>query len=65
MINIPSFENLQIRLTLKVVNDKENRQTLLYGIGDQHLDVAVSKLLSKYKVDVEVLKPRVPYRDYT
>ncbi len=50
-------------LTLKVVNDKENRQTLLYGIGDQHLDVAVSKLLSKYKVDVEVLKPRVPYRE--
>ncbi len=32
-------------LTLKAVNDTENRQSLLYGIGDQQLDVVVSKLL--------------------
>ena len=50
-------------LTLKVVNDKENRQTLLYGIGEQQIDVSVSKLLSKYKVDVEIMQPRVPYRE--
>jgi elongation factor G len=50
-------------LTLRVVNDKENRQTLLYGIGDQQIDVTVSKLLAKYKVDVEILQPRVPYRE--
>lgn len=50
-------------LTLKMVNDKENRQTLLYGIGDQQLDVTVNKLVSKYKVEIEVMKPRVPYRE--
>ena len=50
-------------LTLKMVNDKENRQTLLYGIGDQQLDVTVCKLISKYKVEIEVMKPRVPYRE--
>lgn len=50
-------------LTLKVVNDNENRQTLLYGIGDQHLDVVVSKLFSKYKVEIVVMKPRVPFRE--
>lgn len=50
-------------LTLKVVNDKENRQTLLYGIGEQHLEVVVSKLLERYKVDVEIKKPKVPYRE--
>jgi elongation factor G len=50
-------------LTLKVVNDTENRQTLLYGIGEQHIDVAVNKLFSKYKVEIEVMKPRVPYRE--
>jgi elongation factor G len=50
-------------LTLKVVNDKENRQTLLYGIGEQQIDVSVSKLLSKYKVDVETMQPKVPYRE--
>ena len=50
-------------LTLKMVNDKENRQTLLYGIGDQQLDVTICKLASKYKVEIEVMKPRVPYRE--
>ncbi len=50
-------------LTLKMVNDKENRQTLLYGIGDQQLDVTVCKLLSRYKVEIEMMKPRVPFRE--
>ena len=50
-------------LTIKVVNDGENRQTLLYGLGDQHLDIVVSKLLTKYKVDVELTKPKVAFRE--
>jgi len=49
--------------TMKIVQDKENRQTLIYGIGDQQIDVTVSKLASRYKVEVEVGKPRVPYRE--
>ncbi|NLG04342.1 MAG: GTP-binding protein, partial [Clostridia bacterium] len=31
-------------ITLKNVNDAENKQTLLYGMGDQHLEVVASKL---------------------
>lgn len=50
-------------LTLKVVNDVENRQTLLYAIGDQQLDVVVNKLFAKFKVEIELSKPRVPYRE--
>lgn len=50
-------------LTLHLVNDKENRQSLLYGIGEQHLEIVVSKLLNRYKVDVEIKKPKVPYRE--
>lgn len=50
-------------LTIKLVNDKENHQTLLYGIGEQQLDVAVSKLLARYKVEIELNKPRIPYRE--
>ena len=34
-------------LTMKIVNDAENRQTLLYGMGDQHLEIIQSKLLAK------------------
>ena len=37
-------------LTMKAVNDAENRQTLIYGMGDQHIDIIASKLLTKYKV---------------
>ena len=36
--------------TLRSVNDKENRQLLLYGIGEQQLEVVVSKLMNRYKV---------------
>ncbi len=50
-------------LTLKVVNDSENRQTLLYGMGDQHLDIVVSRLLNEYKVDVELDRPKVAYKE--
>ena len=41
-------------LTLKNVNDGENRQTLLYGMGDQHLEVEASKLQNVYKVEIEL-----------
>ena len=50
-------------LTMKVVNDSANRQTLLYGMGDQHIDVIVSKLLDQYKVNVELSKPKVAFRE--
>lgn len=49
--------------TLKVVNDSANRQTLIWGIGDQHIDVVVSKLLDRYKVDVELSQPKVAFRE--
>ncbi len=50
-------------LTMKTVNDAENRQTLLYGMGDQHLEIIVSRLLNEYKVEVELTKPKVAYRE--
>ncbi|NLU51408.1 MAG: elongation factor G [Clostridiaceae bacterium] len=49
--------------TFKVYLHPETKQTLIYGIGDQHLDVIVSKLKSKFKVDVELVNPRIPYRE--
>lgn len=50
-------------LTLKVVNDSENRQMLLYGMGDQHLEIVVNRLLNEYKVEVELAKPKVAYKE--
>ena len=50
-------------LTLRSVNDKENRQLLLYGIGDQQLEVVVSKLQNRYKVSIELSKPKFAFRE--
>ena len=50
-------------LTLKAVNDVENRQSLLYGIGEQQLEVVVSKLFSRYKVEIELSRPKVAFRE--
>jgi len=50
-------------LTIRTVNDSANHQTLLYGMGDQHLEVIVSKLKERYKVEIELDKPRVPFRE--
>ena len=50
-------------LTLRNVNDSENRQTLLYGMGDQHLEIVASMLLEKYKVAIELMRPKVAFRE--
>ena len=50
-------------LTMKSVNDSENRQMLLYGMGDLHLDVIASKLLNEYKVEIELTQPKVAFRE--
>ncbi|MCR5503894.1 MAG: elongation factor G [Lachnospiraceae bacterium] len=50
-------------ITMKYVNDSENRQMLLYGMGDLHLDVIASKLLNEYKVAVDLTKPKVAFRE--
>ena len=50
-------------VTLKVVNDTENRQTLLYGIGEQQLEVEASRLFNKYKVEIELSRPKIAFRE--
>jgi elongation factor G len=50
-------------LTLQEVNDKANRQMLLYGLGEQHLDVVKSKLADRYKVEIDLIKPKVAYKE--
>ena len=50
-------------LTLKSVNDAENGQMLLCAMGDMALDVAVSRLKNEYKVEVELEKPKIAFRE--
>ena len=49
--------------TIKFVTNAETHQMVISGLGEQHLDVIVSKLKSKFGVDVTLQKARVPYRE--
>ncbi|MDD6283642.1 MAG: elongation factor G [Oribacterium sp.] len=49
--------------TLKTMGDPENRQSLIYGIGDQQLDVVSSMIRERYNVGIILEKPRFAYRE--
>ena len=50
-------------LTLRNVNDAANKQMLLYGMGDQHLEIIASRLLNEYKVEIELTQPKIAYKE--
>ncbi|MCQ2404784.1 MAG: elongation factor G [Clostridia bacterium] len=43
--------------------NKETKESILSGLGEQHLDVVASKLKSKFGVEVDFATPRVAYRE--
>ena len=49
--------------TFKVHLNTETHQTVISGVGEQHLDVIVSKLKAKFGVSVNLVDPKVPYRE--
>ena len=49
--------------TIRLENNAETHEQVLYGLGDQHIDLIVSKLKSKYKVEVTTKEPTVQYRE--
>ena len=49
--------------TFTVTNNVETKQTLINGQGEQHIDVIVSKLKTKFGVNVKLEDPIVPYRE--
>ena len=49
--------------TLQFSTNNETHEMIVSGLGEQHLDVVVSKLKSKFGVDITLKKPKVPYRE--
>ncbi len=49
--------------TLRVHREDATRETILSGIGESSVDVAVHKLKDKFGVSVQTKTPRVPYRE--
>jgi elongation factor G len=49
--------------TFKVTSDQETSQTLIHGMGELHLEIIVDRLLREFRVEANVGKPQVAYRE--
>ncbi|MBQ7316254.1 MAG: elongation factor G [Clostridia bacterium] len=49
--------------TFRTYTDEETGQTIIAGMGELHLDVIVSRLLREYKVEANIDKPQVSYKE--
>jgi elongation factor G len=49
--------------TFRVSSDEETGQTLIAGMGELHLEIIVDRLLREFKVDANVGRPQVAYRE--
>lgn len=49
--------------TFKVEVNPELRQTILSGQGELHLEVVLGRLKRKYQVEVDMVPPKIPYRE--
>jgi elongation factor G len=49
--------------TFRVHTDEETGQTIIQGMGELHLEVIVDRLLREFKVDANIGKPKVAYRE--
>lgn len=49
--------------TIIIEYSKELKQIILYGQGEHHLNILKWQLLNLYKIDVDFLPPRIPYRE--
>jgi elongation factor G len=49
--------------TLRVERNPATNETVLSGLGDAHLEVAISRLSQRFGVEVDARLPRIPYRE--
>jgi elongation factor G len=49
--------------SFRVSSDKETGQTIIWGMGELHLEIIVDRMLREFKVEANVGKPQVAYRE--
>ena len=49
--------------TLRVSRNQDTNETILSGLGDSHVEVAVEKIRRKFGVELEMTTPKVPYKE--
>ena len=47
----------------KIERDKENAETIIWGLGETHLEVIASRIKNKFGADVILQTPKIPYRE--
>ena len=57
------YRILEEDASLRLERNSETHQTLLYGLGDSHVNIAIEKLSRKFGVEVDQEKVRVAYRE--
>lgn len=50
-------------LSARTEKNIETNEFILYGLGDQHIDVLLNRANAKYKVEMNTTEPKVPYRE--
>jgi len=50
-------------MTLSWANDPITHETVLQGMGDQHIDVAINRAQAKFQVGLTTHEPKIPYRE--
>ena len=49
--------------TMRIEYSKELRQTIINGMGEQHINILKWHLNNDYKIEVELFAPKIPYRE--
>jgi len=49
--------------TLSIIRNNETRESVIYGMGEQHIDVALDKMKRQYQISVGLRLPKVAYKE--
>lgn len=62
-IGVAMHKIMEEDLCLRFTRDPETKEFLIQGTGQQHIEVAVSKLKNRYHINAVIHTPKVPYRE--
>ena len=49
--------------SISIEHSQELQQTIVHGLGEEHLNMVLHQLKERFQLDVEYVKPRIPYRE--
>ena len=62
-ISVALHRLMEEDLVIRLAHDPQTHEILLSGMGQLHIEVIVGRLKKRYKVEVNLKKPKIPYRE--